>query len=71
MDMTHRRPARRAVGEGRRPGAAVGRDLPAEEVAGYAGTLAYELFCGLTQRVHFRHLDAVDAAEPRVFSRAR
>jgi len=29
--------------------------LPAEEVAGLAGTLAYELFCGLTNRVHFVH----------------
>ena len=32
-----------------------GDGLPAEEVAGYAGTLAYELFCGLTQRVRFRY----------------
>ncbi|NKF22520.1 alanine racemase [Solimonas marina] len=39
-----------------------GADLPAEEVAGHAGTLAYELFCGLTQRVHFRHLPAPAAA---------
>ncbi|HEX4894832.1 MAG TPA: alanine racemase [Solimonas sp.] len=35
-----------------------GEGLPAEEVAGYAGTLSYELFCGLTQRVHFRHVAA-------------
>lgn len=32
-----------------------GAALPAEEVAGYANTLAYELFCGLTQRVRFRY----------------
>jgi alanine racemase len=35
-----------------------GPELPAEEVAAYADTLAYELFCGLTQRVHFRYLMA-------------
>jgi alanine racemase len=34
-----------------------GPGLPAEEVAGWAGTLAYELFCGLTNRVHFVHCD--------------
>lgn len=46
------------------PGAAVGDPvmlwgpgLPAEEIAEKAGTLAYELFCGLTQRVRFRHLN--------------
>lgn len=39
-----------------------GPQLPAEEVAAHADTLAYELFCGLTQRVHFRHLDAPQAA---------
>lgn len=33
-----------------------GENLPAEEVATHAGTLSYELFCGLTQRVHFRHV---------------
>ena len=33
-----------------------GEGLPAEELAGYAGTLSYELFCGLTQRVWFRHI---------------
>jgi alanine racemase len=33
-----------------------GPGLPAEEVAGCAGTLAYELFCGLTQRVRFRYV---------------
>lgn len=32
-----------------------GPGLPAEEVATCAGTLAYELFCGLTQRVRFIH----------------
>lgn len=35
-----------------------GGELPAEEIAGYAGTLAYELFCGLTQRVRFRYRNA-------------
>lgn len=34
-----------------------GAELPAEEIATYADTLAYELFCGLTQRVHFRYKD--------------
>jgi alanine racemase len=48
-----------------------GRDLPAEEVAGHAGTLAYELFCGLTQRVHFRHLDPSAPAEAWLTQRAR
>ena len=33
-----------------------GQGLPAEEVAQHAGTLSYELFCGLTQRVRFRHV---------------
>lgn len=33
-----------------------GDGLPAEEIATWAGTLSYELFCGLTQRVHFRHI---------------
>ena len=33
-----------------------GNGLPAEEVATWAGTLAYELFCGLTSRVHYRYL---------------
>jgi alanine racemase len=32
-----------------------GPELPAEEIARWAGTLAYELFCGLTNRVHFVH----------------
>lgn len=30
-----------------------GEGLPAEEIARYAGTIPYELFCGLTQRVLF------------------
>jgi alanine racemase len=33
-----------------------GPGLPAEEVAAYAGTVSYELFCGLTQRVRFRYV---------------
>ncbi|MDD3762077.1 MAG: alanine racemase [Nevskiales bacterium] len=33
-----------------------GEGLPAEEIAGYAGTLSYELFCGLTQRVRFNYV---------------
>ncbi len=33
-----------------------GAALPAEEIASHAGTLAYELFCGLTQRVRFRYI---------------
>lgn len=32
-----------------------GDGLPAEEIAGCAGTIVYELFCGLTQRVRFVH----------------
>ncbi|MDB5988421.1 MAG: alr [Nevskia sp.] len=32
-----------------------GAGLPVEEVAKWAGTLAYELFCGLTNRVHLLH----------------
>lgn len=35
-----------------------GEGLPAEEIAEHVGTLAYELFCGLTQRVSFAHLEA-------------
>lgn len=35
-----------------------GEGLPAEEIATYAGTLAYELFCGLTQRVRFVYINA-------------
>jgi alanine racemase len=34
-----------------------GEGLPVEEMAGHAGTLAYELLCGLTNRVVFRHLN--------------
>jgi len=34
-----------------------GEGLPAAEIARHAGTLAYELFCGLTNRVHFRYRD--------------
>ena len=34
----------------------MGAALPAEELAGYANTISYELFCGLTQRVRFRYL---------------
>ena len=44
------------------PGAVVGSpvtlwgpELPAEEVAAHAGTIAYELLCGLTGRVRFAH----------------
>lgn len=32
-----------------------GAALPAERIAGHVGTIAYELFCGLTQRVRFVH----------------
>jgi alanine racemase len=35
-----------------------GEGLPAEEIARHAGTLAYELFCGLTQRVRFVYTNA-------------
>ncbi len=34
-----------------------GRGLPAEEIAEAAGTISYELFCGVTQRVRFREED--------------
>ncbi|MEQ1439561.1 alanine racemase [Fontimonas sp. SYSU GA230001] len=37
-----------------------GDGLPAERIAEWAGTLSYELLCGLTQRVHFRHLNGAD-----------
>lgn len=40
-----------------------GEGLPAEEVATHADTLAYELFCGLTQRVRFRYLNEQVARE--------
>lgn len=33
-----------------------GPGLPAEEIASLAGTLAYELFCGLTNRVRYHYL---------------
>jgi alanine racemase len=33
-----------------------GEGLPAEQVAGPAGTIAYELFCGVTQRVCFEQV---------------
>lgn len=35
-----------------------GAALPAERLAAHAGTLAYELFCGLTNRVRFRYVDS-------------
>lgn len=35
-----------------------GEGLPVETIAAQAGTLAYELFCGLTQRVHFEYRGA-------------
>src|SRR3546814_7481774 len=47
-----RRAPQAAVGD---PVRLWGPGLPAEEIASYAGTLAYELFCGLTQRVHYRY----------------
>jgi alanine racemase len=34
-----------------------GRGLPAEEIAAAAETIAYELFCGVTQRVRFMEED--------------
>lgn len=37
-----------------------GEGLPAEEIARHVGTLAYELFCGLTQRVSFKHPEVRD-----------
>lgn len=43
-----------------RPGDPVtlwGRGLPAEKVAAQAGTIAYELFCGVTRRVRFEEID--------------
>ncbi len=36
-----------------------GDGLPAEEIAACAGTLSYELFCGLTNRVRFRYVGEV------------
>ncbi len=38
-----------------------GEGLPIEEVAARAGTLPYELMCGLTQRVHLVHEDKASA----------
>lgn len=35
-----------------------GEGLPAETVAAHAGTVAYDLFCGLTSRVRYRHANA-------------
>jgi len=32
-----------------------GEGLPADEVAGHAGTIAYDLFCGVTGRVEFKY----------------
>jgi len=32
-----------------------GEGLPADEVAKYAGTIAYDLFCGVTSRVEFKY----------------
>lgn len=37
-----------------------GADLAPEEIAARAGTIVYELFCGLTGRVHFRYLGHAD-----------
>jgi alanine racemase len=34
-----------------------GPQLPVEEIAARAGTVAYELLCGLTQRVRFAHIE--------------
>jgi alanine racemase len=34
-----------------------GRGLPVEEIARAAGTIAYELLCGITGRVEFTDLD--------------
>ena len=34
-----------------------GKGLPVEEVADYAGTIAYELLCSVTNRVQFEYLD--------------
>lgn len=34
-----------------------GPELPVEEIAALAGTVPYELLCGLTQRVYFQHVD--------------
>lgn len=34
-----------------------GEGLPVEEIAALAGTISYELFCGLTRRVHFNYCE--------------
>jgi alanine racemase len=34
-----------------------GEGLPVEEIAECAGTIAYELLCGVTQRVEFLEID--------------
>lgn len=34
-----------------------GAELPAEDVAAHAATISYDLFCGLTSRVVYRHAD--------------
>lgn len=39
-----------------------GRGLPVEEVAAAAGTIPYELLCGVTQRVRFEIREVFDAA---------
>ena len=41
-----------------------GPELPVEEIAGWAGTLAYELFCGLTNRVHLEHTRSNPVSAP-------
>lgn len=41
-----------------------GEGLPADEIARAAGTIAYELFCRLTSRVDFTHVDS-EAPESR------
>jgi alanine racemase len=41
-----------------------GEGLPVEEIAQQAGTIAYELLCGVTQRVRFEETAKADA-EPR------
>ncbi|MFV2056772.1 MAG: alanine racemase [Thiohalomonadales bacterium] len=36
-----------------------GQGLAADLIAGYADTIAYELFCGVTQRVEFSYVDRI------------
>ena len=38
-----------------------GEGLPVETVAEHAGTVAYELLCGVTARVHFQARDQAEA----------